>query len=50
MIKYGSRCDLLLPASEAVEVLVAIGDKVHAGSTVLLRFPEDHDRARAPRS
>jgi phosphatidylserine decarboxylase len=40
MIKYGSRCDVLVPAGEKIELAVKIGDKVHAGSTVLLRFGE----------
>jgi phosphatidylserine decarboxylase len=38
MIKFGSRTEVLLPASEAVEVLVKVGDKVQGGATVLLRF------------
>jgi phosphatidylserine decarboxylase len=38
MIKLGSRTDLLLPAGEAPEVLVKVGDKVRGGTTVLLRF------------
>jgi len=40
MIKYGSRADVLIPVSDAVEVLVRVGDKVQAGSSVLLRFKE----------
>jgi phosphatidylserine decarboxylase len=38
MIKFGSRTELLLPAGEAMEVKVKVGDKVKGGSTVLLRF------------
>ncbi len=38
MIKYGSRTDILLPVTEPVEVLVRPGDKVHGGSTVLLKL------------
>ena len=40
MIKFGSRTDVLLPAGEAVEVLVKVGDTVQGASTVLLRFRE----------
>ena len=35
MIKFGSRCELLLPAELADRVLVRVGQKVRAGSTVL---------------
>jgi phosphatidylserine decarboxylase len=38
MIKFGSRTDVLISASESVEVLVKVGDKVKGGSTTLLRF------------
>lgn len=38
MIKYGSRTEVFLPASEKVELAVRVGDKVKGGSTVLLRF------------
>jgi phosphatidylserine decarboxylase len=38
MIKFGSRTDLLLPADLGKNVLVKVGDPVHGGSTVLLRF------------
>jgi phosphatidylserine decarboxylase len=38
MIKFGSRTEVLLPTSEAVEVQVKVGDKVQGGATVLLRF------------
>jgi phosphatidylserine decarboxylase len=38
MIKFGSRTDVLIPASESVDVLVRVGDKVKGGSTILLRF------------
>ncbi|MFN4261224.1 MAG: phosphatidylserine decarboxylase family protein [Gemmataceae bacterium] len=40
MIKFGSRTDVLIPAHDAVELLVQVGDKVHGGSTMLLRFLE----------
>jgi phosphatidylserine decarboxylase len=35
MIKFGSRCELLLPAELAGRVLVKVGQKVSAGGTVL---------------
>jgi phosphatidylserine decarboxylase len=38
MIKFGSRTEVLLPAGEACEVLVKVGDPVKGCSTVLLRF------------
>jgi phosphatidylserine decarboxylase len=39
MIKLGSRTDILIPLSQAKEVCVKVGDKVHGGSTILLRVP-----------
>jgi phosphatidylserine decarboxylase len=38
MIKLGSRTDVLIPAAEAIDVLVKKGDAVRGGSTILLRF------------
>jgi phosphatidylserine decarboxylase len=38
MIKFGSRTELVLPADESLEVLAAVGDKVHGGVTILGRF------------
>jgi len=38
MIKYGSRTDVLLPAGEAIDVRVRVGDKVKGGSSILLHF------------
>jgi phosphatidylserine decarboxylase len=38
MIKLGSRTDLLLPAADAAEVCVKVGDKVRGGATVLVRL------------
>jgi phosphatidylserine decarboxylase len=38
MIKLGSRTDVLVPAGAGVHVEVKVGDKVHGGSSVLLRF------------
>jgi phosphatidylserine decarboxylase len=40
MIKFGSRTDVLIPASESFEVLARVGDRVKGGSTILLRFNE----------
>jgi len=40
MIKFGSRTDLLVPAGDRPTVLVKVGDVVHGGATVLLRFRE----------
>ncbi len=42
MIKLGSRTDVLVPAGEAIEVLVKAGDSVRGGATVLLRFRRPH--------
>lgn len=38
MIKFGSRTELYLPASERVECMVRPGDKVKAGVTPLVRY------------
>ena len=35
MIKLGSRTELILPAEPGLELCVAVGDKVHAGSTIM---------------
>ncbi len=43
MIKLGSRTELVLPREEGLQVLVQIGDKVQAGSSVLARFAVDHE-------
>jgi phosphatidylserine decarboxylase len=37
MIKFGSRCELFLPKDGGFEVAVRLGDKVHAGASVLAR-------------
>lgn len=39
MIKFGSRTEVWLPASDRLDVRVQVGDKVKGGSTVLVRFP-----------
>ena len=41
MIKLGSRTEIVVPKEEGLEVLVAVGDKVKAGSTVFFRYPTD---------
>ncbi|HWA96929.1 MAG TPA: phosphatidylserine decarboxylase family protein [Pirellulales bacterium] len=38
MIKLGSRTELIVPSEEGLEVFVAVGQKVQAGSTVIARF------------
>jgi phosphatidylserine decarboxylase len=38
MIKFGSRTELYVPASEYIECLVQIGDKVRAGVTPLAKY------------
>jgi phosphatidylserine decarboxylase len=39
MIKFGSRTDILVPATERPEVQVKVGDMVLGGSSILLRWP-----------
>ena len=39
MIKFGSRMELFVPREMAADVPVTIGQKVHAGLTVLVRGP-----------
>jgi phosphatidylserine decarboxylase len=38
MIKFGSRCELFLPAGAGFEVRAKVGEKVYAGESVLARF------------
>jgi phosphatidylserine decarboxylase len=38
MIKFGSRTELYLPASDRIECLVQVGDKVKAGLTPLAKY------------
>jgi len=38
MIKFGSRTEVLIPAGDAADVMVKVGDKVYGGTTVLLRL------------
>jgi phosphatidylserine decarboxylase len=35
MIKFGSTTELILPASDEVDIRVALGDQVRGGRTVL---------------
>ncbi len=39
MIKFGSRVELYLPAGDQYKVVVAVGDRVRAGRSVLARWP-----------
>jgi phosphatidylserine decarboxylase len=41
MIKLGSRTELVLPREAGLEVIVRVGQKVHAGTTVIARFGTD---------
>jgi phosphatidylserine decarboxylase len=45
MIKFGSRCDVLLP--ERTKVRVALGDHVRGGASVLARLPSSDRNAPA---
>lgn len=38
MIKYGSRTDVLIPVGENVERVAKVGDRLLAGTSILLRF------------
>jgi len=40
MIKFGSRTELFLPASDDVEIAVNVGDIVRAGETILVRYTQ----------
>ena len=46
IVKFGSRMDVLVPPD--VELRVAVGDRVQAGTTVLGRFPEAEALAAMP--
>ena len=41
MIKFGSRTEVLIPADEAVDLRVRVGDRVKGGATILLCFREN---------
>lgn len=38
MIKFGSRTEVLIPKNTSIQWQVKVGDKVHGGTSVLLRF------------
>ena len=38
MIKLGSRTELIIPKEEGLEILISIGQKVKAGTTVLAAY------------
>jgi len=38
MIKLGSRTELIMPDTEDLEICVAIGDKVNAGTTIMAQY------------
>lgn len=40
MIKFGSRTELVLPREKGLEIKVKIGQKVHAGASVLAEYEE----------
>ena len=40
MIKFGSRTELYLPVRENVTTCVKVGDKVKAGLTVMIKYPD----------
>lgn len=43
MIKLGSRTELIVPDEQNLEVLVAVGEKVQAGSSLLARYNSKED-------
>jgi phosphatidylserine decarboxylase len=38
MIKFGSRTELIIPAGDDLEIKVAVGHKIMAGTTVMARY------------
>jgi phosphatidylserine decarboxylase len=40
MIKLGSRTELILPATEGLEIVTRIGERVVAGSSILARYKD----------
>jgi len=38
MIRFGSRVDVFIPRTQPIRVRVAVGDRVHTGSTVLAEY------------
>jgi phosphatidylserine decarboxylase len=47
MIKLGSRTELVLPCEPGLEVMVHIGQKVAAGSTVMARYTSAESSGRS---
>ncbi len=45
-MKFGSRMDVFLPLD--AEILVAVGQKVVAGETVIAEFPANGDQVGEP--
>lgn len=43
MIKLGSRTELLIPKEEGLQIRIAIGDKVKAGTTIFAEYPQSRD-------
>ena len=41
MIKLGSRTELILPREEGLELVVEIGTKVQAGSSIMARYVDE---------
>ncbi len=41
MIKLGSRTELVLPATDGLEIVTRIGERVVAGSSILARYSND---------
>ncbi|MBI2827186.1 MAG: phosphatidylserine decarboxylase family protein [Planctomycetia bacterium] len=41
MIKLGSRTELIVPEEPSLEILVQVGERVKAGTSVLARYPAD---------
>jgi len=38
MIKFGSRTELMIPDSNDLEIKVAVGQRIRAGTTVMARY------------
>lgn len=45
MIKLGSRTELIIPKEEGLEIVVKIGQKVMAGTTILAQYPPSTETA-----
>jgi phosphatidylserine decarboxylase len=44
MIKLGSRTEIIMPASEQLQIKVQVGQKVQAGSTIMARYVSTESR------